>query len=332
QAPDLVDTEVLRDACENVDEVAGGCFCCRFPDLITAMDRLVRESAAEVLLGEPVGSCTDLSATVMQPLKKYHGNQYEIAPFSVLIDVKQVGALARLQQAAESTARFPDNVLYIYEKQLEEADVIVLNKADLLNEDELAELRSALARRYPETPLLMLSALTGDGVDAWLEFVSQQQPAGKRIVEVDYDTYAAGEAALGWMNAAATLEAERPVDWAALAEALLETMRTSIEEAGGEIGHVKLFLTAKGHGHLVGNITSNAIPAVLRGMLAPEARRASLLLNARVRMDATKLQSLSEAALAESGPRYGAKPTVTNIRSFYPGRPEPTHRFAEVVE
>ena len=87
---DLVDTEILKEAGSQVEEVAGGCFCCRFPDMMGAMERLVSESGADVLIGEPVGSCTDLSTTVMQPLKKLHGHQFEVAPFSVLIDVKQV--------------------------------------------------------------------------------------------------------------------------------------------------------------------------------------------------------------------------------------------------
>ena len=30
---------------------------------------------------------------------------------------------------------------------------------------------------------------------------------------MDYDTYAAGEAALGWMNASAKLQARGDIDW-----------------------------------------------------------------------------------------------------------------------
>ena len=98
QAADLVDTEILKETGSQVEEVAGGCFCCRFPDMIGAMERLVGEGAsADVLIGEPVGSCTDLSATVLQPLKKLHGQQFEVAPFSVLVDGNQVRVLARLR-------------------------------------------------------------------------------------------------------------------------------------------------------------------------------------------------------------------------------------------
>jgi G3E family GTPase len=333
QATDLVDSEILKESGSRVEEVAGGCFCCRFPDMIAAMERLAREEKADVLIGEPVGSCTDLSATVLQPLKQLHAHQFELAPFSVLIDVKQVRVLARLRKAAgpAESPRFPDNVLYIYEKQLEEADLIVLNKADLLSAAELAELKASLAERFPNTPLITISALTGDGVDAWLDFVSRGQAAGGKIAEVDYDTYAAGEAALGWMNASARLSASAPADWSALAREWLEDLRTRIQQAGGQIGHLKLFLTSPGRGHVAGNITSNQSPVSLRGSLPQDVRQPALLLNARVQIHADRLRAIAEECLPAVALRHRVEVAVTNMRSFFPGRPQPTHRYQGVV-
>ena len=331
QAADLVDTEILKQSGAGVEEVAGGCFCCRFPDMVTAMDRLVRESGADVLLGEPVGSCTDLSATVMQPLKDHHRDRFEVAPFSVLIDAGQVRALARLQAAGAPAppARFPDNVLYIYEKQLEEADAIVLNKVDRLSADEVAELKQSLAARFPETPLLTTSALHGDGVDAWLDFVGQGQAAGRRIAEVDYDTYAAGEAALGWMNASAKLRASGAVDWQAFALDLLEAIRGRLRDRSGEIAHLKLYLTTPG-AHVAGNVTSNDSPASVRGQIDPARDAVALLVNARVHVQPDVLQAVVEESLrAAAGECIEA--TITNMRSFFPGRPEPTYRYKNTV-
>jgi G3E family GTPase len=331
QAADLVDTELLKDTGSKVEEVAGGCFCCRFPDMISAMERLVRQSQVDVLIGEPVGSCTDLSATVLQPLKKLHSQQFDVAPFSVLVDGHQVRVLARLRKAAaqEPAARFPDNVLYIYEKQLEEADLIVLNKADMLAAAELADLKASLAERFPDTPLLTMSAMSGDGVDAWLDFMSQGRPAGRRITAVDYDTYAAGEAALGWMNASAKLRSADDVDWKALAADLLEAIRVALRARAAEIAHVKLYLTAA-DGHVVGNLTSNEGPLSVRGGIDPAQREVALLINARVHVQPDVLRATVEGALsATAGDRLEA--TITNLRSFFPGRPEPTYRYEKVV-
>jgi G3E family GTPase len=331
QAADLVDTEILRGTGAGVEEVAGGCFCCRFSDMIGSLDRLVREHGADVLIGEPVGSCTDLSATVLQPLKRLHGTRFQVAPFSVLVDANQVRVLCQLRQAGadQPATPFPDNVLYIYQKQLEEADLIVLNKADRLSEAEVAEVRSQLEQQFPQTPVMTMSALQGDGVDAWLEHLRQGQPAGRKIAAVDYDTYAAGEAALGWMNAAARLRAHGELDWQALAGQLLEAIRTDLCARGAAIAHVKLYLTAAGS-HVAGNLTSNDGPLSVRGTIAPATREAALLINARVHDQPERLQATVENCVqAVAAGRVSA--TITQVRSFFPGRPQPTHRDTQVV-
>ena len=96
QAPDLVDTRWLEHAGMavadggigdvGVAEVAGSCFCCNFAGLIDASQRLADTLHADVLIAEPVGSCTDLSATILQPLKEKFSRQFALAPLSVLAD------------------------------------------------------------------------------------------------------------------------------------------------------------------------------------------------------------------------------------------------------
>jgi Ni2+-binding GTPase involved in maturation of urease and hydrogenase len=334
QAGDLVDSEILKLTGTCVEEVAGGCFCCRFPDMIAALERLTQRDQADVLLGEPVGSCTDLAATVMQPLKALHAAQFNLAPLSVLVDGNQVRVLARLRAVAEQVppGRFPDNVLYIYEKQLEEADLIVLNKADRLAAGERAELAASLATRFPGKPLLTMSALSGEGVDAWLELVAENGPAGQHVVDVDYDTYSAGEAALGWLNAAVALHARGSVDWRAFAEELLEAIRGELAARGAEIAHVKLIISGHhvpmvGGEGLTGNLASNDGPAFVRGRLDPAVGQALMRINARVHIGPEELQAIVERALRQvAGSRLEA--TITALSSLRPGRPVPTHRFA----
>ena len=97
----------------------------------------------------------------------------------MLVDGHQARALTRLRGSLpEDDARFPPNVMYIYRKQLEEADLIVLNKTDLLAADELRALRALLAEQFPDVPLLCMSAAQGNGVEAWLDFILRDLPAG----------------------------------------------------------------------------------------------------------------------------------------------------------
>src|SRR6516164_497347 len=63
QAQDLVDTTSLRSQGFSVEEVPGACFCCRFNDLVAKVGELESAARPDVILAEPVGSCTDLVAT-----------------------------------------------------------------------------------------------------------------------------------------------------------------------------------------------------------------------------------------------------------------------------
>jgi hypothetical protein len=171
-----------------------------------------------------------------------------------------------------------------------------------------------------------MSALTGEGVDAWLEFVAQRGPAGQYAVDVDYDTYASGEAVLGWLNAAVALHARGPVDWQAFAEDLLAEIRRALAACRAEIAHIKLII-GTGEKSLTGNVTSNAGPAFIGGSLSPAMSQSTMRINARVHIGPDELRMIVEGALrVAAGQQIDA--TITSIRSFRPGRPVPTHRFA----
>src|SRR5271168_1248320 len=84
QGDALVDTQSASIQEIPHGEVTGGCFCCRFSDLVHVLDDL-RAFSPDVIFAEPVGSCTDISATTLQPLHDF-SNRYRLGPFTVLVD------------------------------------------------------------------------------------------------------------------------------------------------------------------------------------------------------------------------------------------------------
>jgi G3E family GTPase len=264
----------------------------------------------------------------MHPLRDLHAAQFDLAPLSVLVDGPQVHTLTRLNKVTDDgTRRFPDNVLYIYGKQLEEADLIVLNKADRLVATERAELKTSLSERFPDKPVLAISALTGDGVEAWLDYVLTTEPAVPHVVEVDYDTYAAGEAVLGWLNASVALHAEDSADWRKFAEVLLTEIRAALVARSAEIAHLKLIIR-HGEQTLTGNLTSTYGPVSLLGALTDAAGEATMRLNARVHIAPTELNAICVDALRDTCTASGISWRIAALRSLSPGRPVPTHRYA----
>jgi G3E family GTPase len=331
QAPDLVDTHLLAAEGTDVDEVCGSCFCCNFPGLLRAAHRLGHRINADVLIAEPVGSCTDLSATILQPLKDQFRRDFVVAPLTVLLDPARLGELG----AAGEAGALHESAAYIVRKQLEEADVVALSKSDLWDTGDRRTHAAIASRLVTGAQPLWLSAVSGEGIEAWLDMVmSDESPAraGARIAEVDYDTYAQGEAVLGWLNASILLEqSAASVDWQAMLMALVESLRQHVAARGLAVGHVKMLMSA-GDSRCVVNLTSASSPAQPHGAAKAGERHAGLIVNARVQMPPAELEQLVRALLSEAAARAGATVTVRNLQCFSPGRPNPTHRYSSVVQ
>ncbi|MBO0701129.1 MAG: cobalamin biosynthesis protein P47K, partial [Zavarzinella sp.] len=191
QAQDLVDTNSLRAQGFPVQEVPGACFCCKFDELVARAGELEQAERPDVILAEPVGSCTDLVATVVQPLKALYGGRFRVAPYAVLFKPSHGLRILRNEGAG-----FSPKAAYIFRKQLEEADAIVVNRADELSAGEISELKKLLADQFPGTPVIVVSAKTGAGFEALTAFLDQDGAFGRKLLDIDYDTYAEGEAEL----------------------------------------------------------------------------------------------------------------------------------------
>lgn len=329
QAPDLVDTALLTPAAAGIQEVAGSCFCCNFDGLMRAVDALTQAGATHII-AEPVGSCTDLSATILNPLKQLYP-EIQLAPLTVLVDPQ------RLHDTLmhPGTQLDPDAV-YIFRLQMQEADHILLTKSDACSTAERDAAMAWLAEELPGVPAAAISAVNTDAsgaLDTWLHTVLAGGAAGARIVPVDYDRYAQGEAVLGWLNATYGL---RWIDglaphWEDFARRFMTGLHDQLREAAHEVGHVKLLLQA-GPWQVAANLTALHEPYAFHRN-TPEAApslQATLTLNARVQTSPATLTDIAQRALATAAHGCVA-PTQRTLHALQPGRPTPTHRYAAVV-
>jgi G3E family GTPase len=323
QAEDLVDTHSLRSLGFSVGEVAGACFCCHFNELTETIQRLGGDQQPDIILAEPVGSCTDLVATVVQPLLQLHPDQFQVAPYGVIL---KPGHGRKILGKDDGGGGFSPKAAYIFTKQLEEADFILINRIDQLSEQEVAELEVLLQDRYPGVPVLRISAREGTGIDALVQLLDQQGAFGRRVLELDYDIYAEGEAELGWLNASLEVQAEEQFSLDALLMGIIEQLRRQLAESAAETAHLKIIGMAP-DGHGVANLVSSDSPVELSLASDCQARQADLIVNARVAMDPAGLESHVRQAVALVAEQLPASVTFRQVQSFRPGRPVPTHRM-----
>src|ERR1041385_7354406 len=154
QGRNLVDTAMLRSQGFATEEIPGGCFCCRFNSLVEAAERLTASNRPDVFIAEPVGSCTDLAATVTYPLRRMYKDNFTVAPISVLVDPIRAQRVFGLVKGGS----FSEKVLYIYKKQIEEADIVIISKSDPLDEKQLKELKRVIVKEFPGKEIMAASS------------------------------------------------------------------------------------------------------------------------------------------------------------------------------
>jgi len=310
----LVDTEFIKVRGIDVEEVPGGCFCCNFPKLIENAERLIGNAAPNFIIAEPVGSCTDLIATVSLPLKKFYGDKFSTAPLIVLIDGPKM-----MENA------FDKKTLggYLRSHQAEEAEVLVLTKTDLLGSKDIRSLESKLKKMNPDAQVIIYSAMNGEGFDSIMKVITSKKETDRKPVDVDYDKYADAEAELGWYNGVFTFSSDG-YDAYDLPMSMLRDIASKYPAK--DIAHAKIALTSdSSHAKisLIGNEFS------VGGVQGSRFGKGSSQLNFNARIvsepDALRrsIRETVEKVMSSKKIKYEMK----FDDCFSPGRPNPTHRL-----
>lgn len=307
QSEGLVDTHHTEAQGLLSREVTGGCFCCRFSRLTSAIEEL-QSLSPEVIFAEPVGSCTDISATVFGPLRECFG-QYRVAPFTVLADPARTAALLGADADAD--------MAFLFQKQLHEADLVCMTKADLYPDD--AGIPGVETRR--------LSAKTGQGVKEWLdEILFGSQEAGRTTLEIDYARYAQAEAALAWLNVSFTLQPAQVISPALVVGPFLDRLDEALTTAGVSIVHLKIFDRSP-TGWIKAAVCANGEEPSVEGSLdASPADRHEVLVNLRAKGDPAKVRDVVEEQLM----RLAGETLDLRLECFSPAAPRPERRVPRI--
>ncbi|MFZ0728106.1 MAG: GTP-binding protein [Desulfobacterales bacterium] len=324
QSGNLADTLIVRQMLEElnvpVEEVVAGCFCCKFDELVDQMDKILAHDP-DILMGEPVGSCTDFVAAVAHPIKIHYRDNFIFAPLSTMVDPVRMREL--LLRETETT--FPDEVAYLFRKQLEEADLIVLNKIDLVEKDELYRLTAELTKEFPGKQIIAVSARYEANIDEWIDILLSDRPGAQSVLrQIDYDRYANAEAILGWLNAAIKITSSKPIEPEKLLTSLVTLLRDKFREKNAGIGHLKCALTGAGKSMWV-NLTDLMAEPILSAERIGRPTSATLLVNARVKMDPEDLETLVRWSLRRLSEDLKISIGILELQCFSPAYPMPPY-------
>ena len=171
-AKNLVDADLTRMADVEISEIIGDCICYVTEDLVFRIDGLVNDGCTVVMSDIPESGLGSLDHVVIK-IKEDYPDKYELLPLTCIVDPERL----RMILSERANINLPEEMRFLLNAQIVEADLIVLNKVDMLYEDELAADLEFIRTAYPDIPVMCMSARTGEGDD----YVKAS------LIGVDYD-------------------------------------------------------------------------------------------------------------------------------------------------
>ncbi len=337
----LVDSDIMRTLGINYREISGACICARFRDFLSAADALLEKHQPHVILAEPVGSAADLISTVIRPLRAYTQNRYEIMPLTVLADPVRVCEMLGDEHNPDEESAWPEDIKQLYDRQLSEADRILMTKTDAVDEETIAKSHAILKKLYAtQNPLIGIqtfSALTGEGLVEWLQALDDFDASkSSEIKNSDLD-HSSAESALGWVNLEVKLiprnedhDVDDSLDGVALIQGFFHRLHERMQ--GAPIGHLKLFASMNNK-LLKANVVDWRRGYQIENMNASEfvVDKSHIRINLRAVMDHTQLERIAIDSVFEAAGFQNSTVEVIKLLSVKPDRPEPTYRIGRLT-
>ncbi len=171
----LADHRLARLNGVNASEITDECICDRKELLASRLDAYYKEGCQLVISDIPGFGVGALEHVYHGLTKKYPG-RFTLAPFTVLAEPRTVELLRRDAGG---------DLEYIYRAQLLEADLILLNKCDLLDEAGKQADLQCLRETYPQARVIPISALRGEGMEE-LALALKEGKASMRRPDIGY--------------------------------------------------------------------------------------------------------------------------------------------------
>jgi hypothetical protein len=208
---------------------------------------------------------------------------------------------------------------------LQEADIIMVSKIDLLSQEKQVILKQLMADSFPGIPICYQDNLSAGAAGNWLATIEASKPVPRLSLDIDYAIYGAGEAALAWLDAELELSGDAAVS---ATEKLVLDFHKRIRENNLPIGHLKFLVdTGKAKSKISFTATADKNAGVLN---LPISTKINLMVNARVETAPEKLQAIFANVMNSLG-KLGITISLRHLNYFQPGFPVPQHRVLALL-
>lgn len=313
-ASNIVDADFTATTDILTTQISGNCICYQHENLVDKLNQLVSQGATVIMSDIPGCGIGALDHVYIQ-LEERRPGEFELMPFTCIVDPLRLRMI--MPEAAE--LNLPPEMRFLLEAQMAEADLIVLNKIDLISREQIEKSTAFIQSSFPETKLLTMSALTGEGVDEVVDYLMQNRSAAKhKDIGYGSEAFIAAESLLSWYNRRVFLEEmdDRAVDFNAVVSDVFEEIREGLKDKKGNVPHLKAFASGKGDDFIKASLIGVDYETEYARRLAKPYSAISLIINARAAADSQDMADIVDNALEAVSEKYNLKTRTFFVESF----------------
>jgi len=300
-ARNLVDGSFTEQQGYLSENITGDCICYQTENLVDKLRRFRDRDQADLIFSDIPGCGIGALDHVYHKLdREYHG-EFELCPFTAVVDPERL----RVIMPEHADLNLPSEMEYLFDAQLKEAEVILLNKIDLLTPEKTREIVDFLKSGYPEAEVFAVSAKEGTGLE---EAIGYLMTHDSKLLNPDIGyggkEFIAAELTMSWYNRQFYVKGGM-FDGNEFTARFMDNIRDGLKLASRNVPHLKA-MGEDAHGRFL-KVSLIGVDYALEWAEKLPERTPSLkmIINARAACESDMLDEIMDYALKETVKQYG---------------------------
>ena len=312
-AGNIVDAEFCAAAGVMTLPVSGGCICYQHENLVGKIHQL-EAAGADIIFSDIPGCGIGARDHVYMELEEKEQGEFHLMPFTCIVDPERI----RMIMPEQADINLPEEMKFLLDAQMAEADLIVLNKTDTISEAEAQRICEFITDIYPKTPVMTMSAMKGTGVGEVADYLLENRSVAEHR-EIGYESQAFidAENRLSWFNTRVYMQQreDRNLDFNIVIGDIFEGIREGLKKHDSNVPHLKMF-TADSEEELTdffkASMTGVDYDVEYDRRLQRRYSALSLIINARCAADPVVMADIVDDAVEAVSDKYNMK-----VRTFF---------------
>lgn len=301
----IIDAEYSSRQNVEVTPIGGNCICYIPDTLIERLERLNR-TQKDIVMSDIPGCGIGALDHVYGNLDKNHKDEFILAPFTVVTDPERL----RMIMPEQADINLPEELKFLLDAQLREADCILLNKIDLMTDEEVARYVKFLEEACPGIPVFPISAKEHIGLEPVADYILTAE-SRVNITDIGYGgtEFINAEKIMSWFNRNVFITSKdgSEFDGNQLVEDLIEEIRDGLIANKRNVPHLKTFAVGKDEDYAKFSLIGVDYDILHDQDLKEKTSKLRLVINARAVCESDLLLDIVDDAFDKIAEKYDVK-------------------------